>query len=417
MMLLTGLLLSRLARKVGLPTVIGEITAGIVLGPSLLGLLPGHVESVVFPVEVRPYLSAVAQVGLLLFMFLIGWRTDPRLFGATARRATAVSLSAVAVSFGCGVSLAALLYSRHSEVGGHHVRFGVFSLFLGTALAITAFPVLARILAEKRLTRTQVGVTALTAAAMDDVLAWCLLALCAALVTAHSPAEVGRILLLSAFYLLTLALVARPLLTAFVTRRTERHPGELLAVVAAGVFLSSYATTWIGIHAIFGAFAFGVVMPREPADALRTSVLQPLDHISQFLLPAFFIVTGFGVDIGGLCVHGWLELTAVIGLACAGKVIGTLIPARASRLTWADTRTLCLLMNTRGLTEIVVLNTGVALKVIDQQVFTMGVLMALVTTALSGLVKASPAREPHGSLSPCTRASAAGPDRHPTTTE
>lgn len=391
-MLLVCAVLGRLARGLRQPVVIAEIAAGIALGPSLLGLLPGHLDRLLFPAGVRPMLSAVAQVGLLLFMFLIGWRTDPVLLRSAARHAVSVSLCALTLSFGCGVTLAVLLYGQHAPPAGGRVGFGVFALFLGTALAITAFPVLARILDEKRLTGTRVGGIALAAAALDDVLAWCLLALCAALVTAHSPADTVRTLALATAFVLVLAVVVRPLLTRFVRWASARE--ALLAVVAAGVFLSSYATTWIGIHAIFGAFAFGVVMPREPASTLAASVRHPLEQVAYFLLPAFFVVTGLGVDIGALPGRGWLELAAMIGLACAGKLIGTAIPARLGRMSWRDTVTLSLLMNTRGLTEIVVLSAGRTLGVIDGQLFTMGVLMALVTTALGALVKPAAEQQP-----------------------
>jgi Kef-type K+ transport system membrane component KefB len=390
-MLLACAVLKRLARRLRQPAVIAEIAAGIALGPSLLGLLPGSPDRILFPEDVRPLLSAIAQVGLLLFMFLLGWRTDAALLRTSAGHAASVSLCAVVLSFGCGMVLAAFLYGHHPPPAGAHAGFGVFALFLGTALAITAFPVLARILDEKRLTGTPVGSIALAAAAVDDVLAWCLLALCTALVTAHNPADAARTLVLAAVFVCVLAVAVRPLLAVAVRRATaHRARGDLLAVVAAGVFLSSYATTWIGIHAIFGAFSFGVIMPREPANALAASVRDSLEQTSLFLLPVFFVVTGIHVDLGALPGRGWLELAAMVALACAGKLLGTAIPARLGRMSWRDTAMLSLLMNTRGLTEIVVLSTGRTLGVIDGQIFTMGVLMALITTVLGTLVKRAP---------------------------
>lgn len=402
-MLLACAVLKRLARRLRQPAVIAEIAAGIALGPSLLGLLPGSPDRILFPGDARPLLSAVAQVGLLLFMFLLGWRTDPALLRTSAGHAASVSLCAVALSFGCGVALAAMLYGHHPPPAGERVGFGVFALFLGTALAITAFPVLARILDEKGLTGTAVGSIALAAAAADDVLAWCLLALCTALATAHDPADAARTLVLAVGFVCLLAVAVRPLLAAAVRRATARGArGELLAVVAAGAFLSSYATTWIGIHAIFGAFAFGVIMPREPSDPGSVSVRTSLEQTSLFLLPVFFVVTGTHVDLGALPGRGWLELAAMVALACAGKLVGTAIPARLRGMSRRDTVTLSLLMNTRGLTEIVVLSTGRTLGVIDGQIFTMGVLMALITTVLGTLVK----RGPEHSVTP---ASGVGP--------
>jgi Kef-type K+ transport system membrane component KefB len=387
-MLLACAVLKRLARKLRQPAVIAEIAAGIALGPSLLGLLPGSPDQALFPEEARPLLTAVAQVGLLLFMFLLGWHTDPALLRTSASRAASVSLSALALSFGCGIVLATILYGRHPPPAGDHVGFGVFALFLGTALAITAFPVLARILDEKQLTGTTVGSIALAAAAADDVLAWCLLALCTALATAHHPADAAQTLVLAVAFVCVLALAVRPLLAVAVRRATARGSrGELLAVVTAGVFLSAYATTWIGIHAIFGAFAFGVIMPRESAHAMAASVRTSLEQTSLFLLPVFFVVTGIHVDLGALPGRGWLELAAMVALACTGKLVGTAIPAHLAGMSRQDTVTLSLLMNTRGLTEIVVLSAGRSLGVIDGQIFTMGVLMALITTVLGSLVK------------------------------
>jgi Kef-type K+ transport system membrane component KefB len=161
-------------------------------------------------------------------------------------------------------------------------------------------------------------------------------------------------------------------------------PRRLIILIVAGLFLSSYATTWIGIHPIFGAFAFGFIMPREPMKVLRDGVKQPLDNISMVLLPVFFIVTGLGVDIGAISGYGFLELAGIILVACAGKLVGAATPGLLSGMRWRDAGTLGVLMNTRGLTELVILNAGVSLGVLDPRMFTMMVLMALVTTAMAG---------------------------------
>jgi Kef-type K+ transport system membrane component KefB len=252
-------------------------------------------------------------------------------------------------------------------------------------MAATAFPVLARILTDSKLMHTRVGALALASAAIDDVLAWCLLALVSAIITARGSAGLLLIAGLSIAYVALMFLVVRPLLAMLVRRLA---PGTvspyLLIILAAGVFLSSYATTWIGIHAIFGAFLFGVVMPREPADVLQRHLRKPLDTVGALLLPVFFIVTGLGVDIGGLTTANVLELAGIIVVACAGKFIGAALPARAFGMPWAEAGTLGLLMNTRGLTELIILNAGVSLGVLDTPMFTMMVIMALLTTALAG---------------------------------
>ncbi|MDN3353612.1 cation:proton antiporter [Actinomadura sp. DC4] len=381
-----GAVLGRLVRHLRQPPVIGEIIAGIALGPSLLGLFPGNPTAHIFPVEARPYLSAIAQVGLLVFMFGIGWEFDRRLLSGRRGAAGAVSISSIALAFGLGVALATLLYSHHDSVKGHHTSFTAFALFMGAAMSITAFPVLARMLTEHRMMGTRVGALALASAAVDDVLAWCLLALTAAIVTANgATGHMVQIAVLAAIYVAVMALAVRPLL-AFMTRRwiTDRVPPVYVIMLVAGLFLSSYATTWIGIHAIFGAFAFGFVMPREPFTILADGVKRPFDGISMVLLPVFFIVTGLNVDISGISGRGFVELAAIIIVACAGKMIGATIPGRLTGMPWREAGTLGLLMNTRGLTELIILNVGVGLGVLDGQMFTMMVVMALVTTALAG---------------------------------
>ncbi|WP_422755748.1 cation:proton antiporter [Micromonospora sp. WMMD708] len=383
LVLLVAHVFGGIARRLGQPVVIGEIVAGIALGPSLLGLLPGDLTAVLFPAAARPYLSAISQVGLLLFMFLIGWEFDRRVVSRHKSLTLSVSVCSIALAFALGVGLANLIYPRHATIAGKPVPFLAFALFLGAAMAITAFPVLARILRDRRLTHTRVGVLALASAAIDDVLAWCILAVVAAVATARDATDLAQVVLMSAGYIAVMALAVRPGLAALI-RRVGPNTYQLAAITAAGVFLSSYATTWIGIHAIFGAFAFGFVMPRQPAEALVKHVRVPFENIGLVLLPVFFIVTGLSVDIAALSPTNLLELTAIVLVACVGKMAGATLPARAFGLPWPQARRLGVLMNTRGLTELIVLNIGVSLGVLDGQMFTMMVIMALVTTAMAG---------------------------------
>jgi Kef-type K+ transport system membrane component KefB len=392
MVLLVGILLGTLAKKVRQPAVIGEILAGIALGPSLLGLLPGDLSHKLFPTDVRPLLNAVSQVGLTLFMFMVGWEFEKRLLRPHRGMAAAVSVCSVGLAFGLGVGVSALLYPHHNTVNGHHISFLVFSTFMGAAMSVTAFPVLARILTDNRLTHTRVGTLALASAAVDDILAWCMLAYVSALVTSGGPSDLMQVLGLSAGYVLAMFWVVRPLLAAVVRYFSDRQQWrQLLVILAAGTFLSAYATTWIGIHSIFGGFLFGFIMPREPAAKLAENLRKPLGHISTVLLPVFFIITGLGVDLGGLHAYQYAELAAIVAVACAGKLVGAVLPARIAGLGWRESGALGLLMNTRGLTELIILNTAVQLGVLDGQMFTMMVIMALVTTALAGplLPKAS----------------------------
>ncbi|MUN35165.1 cation/H(+) antiporter [Actinomadura sp. NEAU-AAG5] len=384
--LLTGILFGRIAKTVRQPLVIGEITAGIMLGPSLMGQFPGNPTKQLFPGDVRPLLSAVAQIGVILFMFSVGWEFERKLIRKHLTAAAGVSLMSVALAFGLGVAAASVLYPRHDSVDGHHVSALAFSVFLGAAMSVTAFPVLARILSDHRMAGTRIGTLAMASAAVDDVLAWCMLAYVSALVTSDGdPSELGTIALRSAVYVALMFAAVRPLLRALVARLTGAEQWRtLLGVLCAGALLSAWATTWIGIHAIFGAFLFGFVTPREPAERLVEHVRRPLEHLSLILLPVFFIVTGLGVDIGGLHGTQYLELALIILVACAGKIVGAAAPARLAGMTWRETGTLGLLMNTRGLTELIILNAAVGLGVLDGQMFTMMVLMALVTTALAG---------------------------------
>ncbi|GAB6899057.1 cation:proton antiporter [Kineosporia succinea] len=380
--LLVGAALAGLARRFGQPPVLGEIAAGIALGPSLLGLFPGDLPGHLFPPEVRSSLSVVANVGLLLFMFGIGWEFNRGLLAGRRLTAGAVSGFSVLVAFGLGAALALVLYPEHDVVNGAVIDHTGFVFFLGAAMAITAFPVLARILGDSGLLRTRVGALALAGAAVDDVIAWCLLAFVSATVTARGQGQLLGILALSVGYLIVMFAVVRPLLAVLVPAIARRGGLlHLLPVLAAAVFLSACATTWIGIHAIFGAFVLGFVMPRDESSV---PVRPLLKGTTAVLLPVFFIVTGLNVDIASLSARNYLELAAILVVACAGKFIGACVPARAAGMPWREAGVLGVLMNTRGLTELIILNAGVQLGVLDTQLFTMMVVMALVTTAMAG---------------------------------
>lgn len=383
--LLVGLALGGIAPRFRQPVVMAEVLAGIVLGPSVLGQFPGDLTHKLFPADSRPMLSAVSQVGLALFMFMVGWEFEKRILRPHRGLAAAVSMSSIACAFGLGVLVAVFLYPHHDTVAGHHISFTTFATFMGAAMSVTAFPVLARIITDRQLGHTRVGTLALASAAVDDILAWCMLAYVSALVTSGSPRDLVQVLSLSAGYVALMFFVVKPVLARlvgfFAGRRKWR---ELLVMLASGAFLSAYATTWIGIHAIFGAFLFGFVMPREPARELTEHLRKPLDNVSTVLLPVFFIITGLGVDINGLGGRQYVELLAIVAVACLGKLLGAIGPARVFGLSWTESRALGLLMNTRGLTELIILNVAVQLNVLDSQMFTMMVIMALVTTALAG---------------------------------
>jgi Kef-type K+ transport system membrane component KefB len=378
-------LMGRLFQKFRQPAVIGEILAGVLLGPTLLGLFPGALHLVLFPEPVRPYLSVIAQIGLVLFMFIVGLEVDLSLIRERRRTATAVSLASIALPFGLGLLLAGALHAEHSTVNGTTVPPLAFALFLGVSMSITAFPVLARILTERGMQRAPVGVLALACAAIDDVVAWSILAVVIAVTVGGDLSGVALILGLTAVYGLVMFLVVRPLLARLTSRYrvASRLTPDVLAIVLIGVLLSAYTTELIGVHAIFGAFVFGAVMPRTDPDLTR-EILERLEQVSLLLLlPVFFVVAGLQVDVRGLGLGGLAELALILLVAVGGKFLGAAAAARLQRVPRRQAAALGVLMNTRGLTEIVILQVGAQLGVLDQELFTLMVIMALVTTIMT----------------------------------
>ncbi|MFD4182911.1 cation:proton antiporter, partial [Rhodococcus sp. NPDC058514] len=379
-------LFGRAARALRQPAVVGEIVAGIALGPSLLGALPGDLDGQLFPPDVVPYLKVLAQLGLVLFMFIVGLELDVALLRGRERIAGSISLASIVVPFALGAASTLILHPLHGEVDGEQVSLFALMLFMGVAMSITAFPVLARILADRGMHRTTVGVLALASAAVDDVLAWTLLAFVVAVVKGGSPFEVVRIVALTVVFAAMMFGIARPLLVRLLGwyRRAGRLTPDILAVILVGVLLSAYVTEQIGIHAIFGAFVFGAVLPRENAQDLTREILERLEQVSVLLLlPIFFVVTGFGVDIAGLTGSGWWQLLFILSIAIGGKFVGAFGGARLQRMPVQQSAAIAVLMNTRGLTELVILSIGRELGVLDGELFTMMVLMALITTALT----------------------------------
>lgn len=379
-------LFGRLAKAVRQPAVIGEIAAGIALGPSLLGAVPGDLDNALFPLEVRPYLYILAQLGLILFMFIVGLELDVALIKGRERIAGIISLLSVALPFSLGFGLTVILYPRHDEVAGRPVEFLALGLFIGVAMSITAFPVLARILGDRGMHRTPAGALALACAAFDDIFAWTLLAFVVAIVKGGSPFAVVRIVGLSFLFAAAMFLVVRPMLRRLLDwhRAAGRLTPDVLAVVLIGVLLSAYATDKIGIHSIFGAFIFGAVMPREGAAELTREILERLEQVSVLLLlPVFFVIAGLGTDVGGLGLDGLWQLALVLVVAVGGKFLGAFGGARAQGVPARQASVIGVLMNTRGLTELVILQIGRDLGVLSDQLFTMLVIMALVTTAMT----------------------------------
>ncbi|MBC3840108.1 cation/H(+) antiporter [Streptacidiphilus sp. 4-A2] len=380
-------LMVRLGRRLHQPPVVAEIAAGLMLGPSLLGLLPGHLVQHIFPADARPSLSSIAQFGLALFMFMTGWELDPRRLRGSGRALGSIAVLAMAVPFVLGGGTAALLY--HSQAP-HGVRAEVFVLFMATAFSITAFPVLARIIRDQGLSQTRIGAMAMSCAAICDVAAWCVLVLVTAVAGSGGKLGFLKVLALTVGYTAVMALVVRPLLRRALRNFSGREDrGVLLVLLVTGLLLSAFATAWIGLDSIFGAFAFGLVMPRQydspkTAVALQQHIAAPLDKAAGILLPVFFAVTGLSVEVTKLGWSGLGVLLIALATAVVGKLTGTAIPARLNGMSWRDAGLFGTLMNTRGLTELVVLTIGSQLGLIPPNLFTVMVLVALATTAMAG---------------------------------
>lgn len=371
-------------KRIGQPQVIGEVVAGIVLGPSLLGQLAPSVQAFVLPGSVAPYLSIVAQVGVVLFMFLVGVELDPRALRERSHSTLAISQASIALPFSLGVLLALGIYPTVSLPG---VSFTHFALFMGVSMSVTAFPVLARLLSDRGMQRTNLGVLALACAAFDDVTAWCLLAMVVGVV--HATAATALLTFgLSIVYVLAMLLVVRPLVERFVRKAEilDRLSHGWMAWLFVALLLSALTTEAIGIHALFGAFLLGAIIPHD--SLLAKQVKERLeDLVVLLLLPAFFAFSGMRTQIGLLGAYSdWLLCLAIIIVASLGKFGGATLAARFTGLGWKDSMSIGALMNTRGLMELIVLNVGLDLGVISPRLFAMLVLMAVVTTMATGPV-------------------------------
>lgn len=365
-------------RRIGQPRVIGEVFAGIALGPSLLGRCWPTGAHFLLPPDVAPPLSAIAQVGVVVFMFLVGVELDTGLLRRRTGTTLAISYASIVLPFVGGGALGLWLHPRY---GTTDVPLVVFALFVGVAMSVTAFPVLARILTDRRIHRSDLGVVALACAAIDDVTAWCLLALVVGVAKAHLEGALATIALSIAFAAFVLLLV-RPFVARVV--RAQELLKEIsrgaIAAVALGILTAALVTEWIGIHAIFGAFAFGAVIPHESRLA-RALIAKVEDVVVVLLLPVFFATTGLRTQIG--LVEGtaaWLACGAIVAVASLGKFGGSFVAARVVGMSTRDAAAIGVLLNTRGLMELVVLNVGLDLHVISPTLFAMMVIMAVATT-------------------------------------
>jgi Kef-type K+ transport system membrane component KefB len=374
--ILVGRVFSAALKWLGQPPVIGEVLAGIALGPSLFSWF-GFEVSPLLPKDIAPYLAIIAQLGVILYMFLVGLEFNPSVLKSNAAAAVAISLSSIVLPLALGAILAVGLFGHLAPQG---TALTSFALFMGVAMAVTAFPVLARILTDRGIATTEIGVLALSCAAVDDVTAWCLLAFVSGVVKSQAGGAI-YVVCFSLLYIAAMLVLVRPLASRLIIRENANGlSATTVAVIFAALLLSAWITEIIGIHAVFGAFLLGVVIPHDSriAHSLKVSLEQV---VTVLLLPAFFAFTGMRTQIG--LVNGWehwVTCGLIILIASLGKFGGTLAAARLSGLDWNTASALGILMNTRGLMELIVLNVGLDLGVISPTLFAMMVLMALATT-------------------------------------
>jgi Kef-type K+ transport system membrane component KefB len=368
-----------LCRGIGQQWVIGEILAGLALGPSLLGaLLPG-VKGFFFPASALPTLQTLGDIGLILYMFSLGARLDTHLMVRQSRIAIVTSISGILLPLFLGATLGFFLFP---SLGGPRATMVSFMLMVGTAMAITAFPVLACLLTERQMLGTKIGTLALTCAAVDDVIAWCLLALVIAVAHAQGLPSIVLTIGLTVLFIVCLLAVVHPLL-AYVERRVHSKQ-MLVALSIVLLLLSSYCTSAIGIHPVFGAFLMGIVLPRK---VLFVELVRDIDRANAVLfLPLYFVYSGLRTQIELISTPWlWLLCLLVLVIACAGKICGGAFAVRFMSQAWKDALCLGVLMNTRGLVELIVLNIGLDLGVLSPTMFAILVLMALVTTMMASL--------------------------------
>ncbi|HMM04232.1 MULTISPECIES: cation:proton antiporter [unclassified Dysgonomonas] len=371
-----------ICQKIGQPTVVGEIFAGVVLGPSLLGHYFPQISEFLFPVSSLENIRFLSQIGLILFMFIVGMELNLKTLKNRANNALIISHTSIIVCFTLGVLVAYYLFGNFTHLS---TVFLPFALFMGIAMSIAAFPVMARIIHERGINKMPLGATIITCAAIDDITAWCLLAAVIAVVKAGSFASSLFIILLALLYILAMFKIVRPFLKRIADLQSSNRniSKSVIGVFFLILFLSAYATEVIGIHALFGAFLAGVIMP--PNLNFRNLFTEKIEDVSLvLLLPLFFVFTGLRTEIGLLNEPGlWMICGGIVFLAIFGKTMGSAIAARFVGNNWKDSLTIGALMNTRGLMELVVLNIGLDLGILTPEVFAMMVVMALTTTFMT----------------------------------
>ncbi|HEY6804657.1 MAG TPA: cation:proton antiporter [Pyrinomonadaceae bacterium] len=373
-------IVAALFSRIGQPPVMGEMVAGIALGPSLLGWLFPQASAFLFPASSMTTLGVLSQIGVVLFMFVVGAELDLQHLKEKASSAIMVSHASIIVPFLLGSALAISLYS---SLAPDNTAFMPFALFMGVAMSITAFPVLARILKDRNLSHSPLGNTALACASIDDVTAWCILALVIAIVKSTGVMQAITTFWLTVLFIGAMLFLIKPRVQKLIERRVESQSRMALSGVLAFALVSAWITETIGIHALFGGFLAGVVMPSTPR--VQTFLRERIENFStSLLIPLFFVFTGLRTQITLLNdLKSWLICLAIIAVAIVGKLVGSMLMARWMKMSWHDSFAIGVLMNTRGLVELVVLNIGYDLGILSGRIFAMMVIMALTTTFMT----------------------------------
>ncbi|NIG51881.1 cation:proton antiporter [Chitinophaga sp. Cy-1792] len=380
--MLAARVFGKLANKIGQPSVVGETIAGILLGPSLLGWVAPSFSGFLFPSDSLKSLQFLSQIGLAFFMFIVGMEVDLSKIKNKAHDAVMISHASIVVPFFLGVGLAYFIFEAYAPA---NISFMAFALFMGIAMSITAFPVLARIVQERKLTGTPLGTLAITCAAADDITAWCILAIVVAIAKSTGIATAIITIALAIVFVAVMLLLVRPWLKKVIQRQLDKSNEKGAAgIVFLALLLSAWMAEVIGIHALFGAFLAGAIMPVQ--ETIRKIFTDKLQDVSLLiLLPIFFAFTGLRTHIGLLTQgHLWAAFGMIMLVAVGGKFGGSTITARLMGSSWRQSVSIGALMNTRGLMELVVLNIGYDLGILSPEIFAMMVLMALTTTFMTG---------------------------------
>ena len=366
-----------LCQLIGQPRVIGEILGGLALGPTLLGAILPHVDTALFPSSTLPILQTLGDIGLVLYMFSLGTHIDTHAMLKQSRKAVVVSLGGVLIPLMMGGAIAFFLYP---EFGGSKATLVSFTLLVGTAMAITAFPVLARLLEERGMLASKIGALALLCAAIDDVIGWCLLAFVIAIIQATGAGSMIRMLVLLVLFVAVMFGVVRPLL--LLADRHLKSKSTLLALIIILLLLSAYTTNALGIHPVFGAFMMGLILPRRTAFFEQ---IQSIDKLNNLLfLPLYFVYNGLRTHVGLINSPVlWFLCALILIVACLSKILGGTLSLKIFGATWKESLTLGTLMNTRGLVELILLNIALDLHIISPTLFAMLVIMAVVTTMMA----------------------------------